>query len=456
MPLKKFASFLLIIIVLIACFLIPAGAVSIPFSNRELRQQLKSETAVLIDGDTGQVLFEKNMNKKMEPASITKIMTGLLALENAELSDTIIMSHDAVFSIGRDTSHIALDVDEIITLEQALYALAIESGNDAANGIAEHVGSSMENFALLMTERSKEAGALNTSFKNAHGLPEPEHYTTAYDMAVITMAALKTPGFTEIFGAEKYEMPPTNKQREARTFWSHNSIIAGWYKYDGVIAGKTGWTPESQHTLVTAARKNGRTLIAVVMKSAAADDKYTDTAALLDYGFESFSDVSFNADELSKDNYIITSEEGVRAEMNLYAEQPFNCLIPKGSTKNDIEISYRTVSYGDEYQPPQVNAVFTLLQPDSLPDYPEHRKLGELDMLVDIINIEDTLSASADNIQSVQDQSKGGISVVFLWIFGFIGALLVILIILRIRNYIIFKKRRRRRNGKYRKYSFLK
>ena len=126
--------------------------------------QLQSETAVLMDAETGQILYQKEMNKKMYPASITKIVTGMLALKNAQLTETITMSYDAVFSIDRDSSHIALDVNEQITLEQALYALTIESANDAANGIAELVGGSMEEFVDMMNQTAKDAGAINTNF----------------------------------------------------------------------------------------------------------------------------------------------------------------------------------------------------------------------------------------------------------------------------------------------------
>ena len=145
--------------------------------------QLQSETAVLMDAEIGQILYQKEMNKKMYPASITKIVTGMLALKNAQLTETITMSYDAVFSIDRDSSHIALDVNEQITLEQALYALTIESANDAANGIAELVGGSVEEFVDMMNQTAKDAGAINTNFSNAHGLFDENHYTTSYDMA---------------------------------------------------------------------------------------------------------------------------------------------------------------------------------------------------------------------------------------------------------------------------------
>ncbi|MEG1783132.1 MAG: serine hydrolase, partial [Oscillospiraceae bacterium] len=164
---------------------------------------VKSETAVLMDAKTGQILYDKNMNVQMYPASTTKIMTGLLAVEKGNLTDVITMDKESIFSIGRGTSHIALDVGEQITLEQALYAVSIESANDAANGVAVLLGGSMDKFAQMMNDRAKELGAKNTHFVNAHGLHNKDHYTTAYDLALIAKEAIKYDNFNKIFSTEK-------------------------------------------------------------------------------------------------------------------------------------------------------------------------------------------------------------------------------------------------------------
>ncbi len=153
--------------------------------------QLVSESAVLMDAKTGQILYEKNMHTQLYPASITKILTILLGLEHGQLQDTVIMSREAVFSILRGSSHIALTDGEEITLEQALMAAMLPSANDASNGIAEHISGSVKDFAVLMNQRAQEAGAINSNFANPHGLPDEEHVSTAYDMAMITRAALQ-------------------------------------------------------------------------------------------------------------------------------------------------------------------------------------------------------------------------------------------------------------------------
>ena len=152
------------------------------------------------------------MHTQMYPASITKILTVLLGIENGRLQDKVTMSREAVFSITRGSSHIALTDGEEITLEQALYAAMLPSANDASNGIAEHISGSIEDFAVLMNKRAREAGAINSNFVNPHGLHDEEHVSTAYDMAMITRAALRNDTFRQIFGTVRYTIPPTNKQ----------------------------------------------------------------------------------------------------------------------------------------------------------------------------------------------------------------------------------------------------
>ncbi|MDR1532217.1 MAG: D-alanyl-D-alanine carboxypeptidase [Clostridiales bacterium] len=330
------------IFVLMSIFLIISSGQDIYAATAAyLESALLSEAVVLMDGETGQVLYEKNMRRRMYPASITKVLTALVALERGQPDGVITMSHDAVFSVEPGSSGIALDVGEQLTFEQAMYALAIMSANDAANGIAEYIGGTTENFAALMNARAREAGARESNFVNAHGLPDEDHYTTAYDMARITMAAARLPRFLEIFGTDYYEMPPTNMKDEARYFWSTNALLTGAEIYDGVVASKTGWTTAAGHTLVTVARRGGgaRKLIAVVMKSAMQTDKWADTRALLDFGFDQLKEVTFSAEEIFQGNYPVINADGSSSRVDLLAGG-FSALIPIAATKGDIEITY--------------------------------------------------------------------------------------------------------------------
>jgi D-alanyl-D-alanine carboxypeptidase (penicillin-binding protein 5/6) len=239
---QKILTIMTILLTLLLVF-VPIHALAQTSETQEIL--LRSEAAVLMDADSGQILFAKEMQRIMYPASITKVVTAMLALQLAKPQDVITMSQEAVFSLGPDTAHIALDTGEQITMEQALYAMAIASANDAANGIAEQISGTVAAFAELMNQTAREAGAQNTHFTNPHGLPDDDHVTTAVDMAKIAAAALKVPGFVDIFGSHYYEIPPTNKQPETRYLRSRNQLINGEKNCEGILFSKTGWTSQA-------------------------------------------------------------------------------------------------------------------------------------------------------------------------------------------------------------------
>ncbi|MGL6173616.1 MAG: serine hydrolase [Cellulosilyticaceae bacterium] len=253
--------------------------------------QIQAESVILMDAKTGTILYEKNANKKQYPASITKLMTALLAIENLKPTDIISFSKDAIFSIERGSTHIGLDVGEQITVDQALHALLLMSANEVANGLAEKVSGSIDNFASLMTSRAKDLGAKNTQFMNPHGLPHENHYTTAYDMALITRQIYNNDYFLEIMSTPTYIIPPTNKSTESRPLSQDHPFMnkkrnSKLFRED-VIGGKTGYTDIARHTLVTVARRNNIDLIVVMLKGEKSTI-YQDTSTLLDYGFNSY------------------------------------------------------------------------------------------------------------------------------------------------------------------------
>lgn len=291
---------------------------------------VSAETAVLMDAKTGQVLYDKEMHKQMFPASITKIMTTILAVENLGMDDKITMSAEAVDAVSRNASHIALTEGEVITVREAVYSALLASANDACNGIAEAVSGSMSDFARLMTEKAKEVGCKGTNFTNSNGLKDENHYTTAYDMAKMTQYGLKNDTWREMFGCRRYEMPPTNKQNEIRYLNNqHKMIFEKSDYYEGIIGGKTGYTTVAKNTLVTAAQRDGVELIAVVMKCEQNADTYTDTKALLDYGFENYKAlVIANTDIPSK------ADNGTEVRL----DAPVSVLVPADVDKVDVEI----------------------------------------------------------------------------------------------------------------------
>ncbi|WP_317855774.1 D-alanyl-D-alanine carboxypeptidase family protein [Chakrabartyella piscis] len=250
---------------------------------------VSAETAILMDAKTGDILYEKDSNKQMYPASITKLMTVLLALENSELTDEVTFSRNAVFSIEPNSAHIAIQEDEILTMEQCMYGILLRSANEVSNAVGEYVGGSMTDFATLMTERAATLGCLNTNFTNANGLFDENHYTTAYDMALIAKELWSIETFQELSESTYYEIPPTNKQVETRYLHGQHQMrnTTSSYYYEYAVGGKTGYVTESLNTLVTFAEKDGMELIAVVLKCNGGEH-YVDSTALFEYGFNNF------------------------------------------------------------------------------------------------------------------------------------------------------------------------
>ena len=332
---KKWINFLF----LLGCFLCVAAET---LSEELNSSSIMSRSAVLMDAKTGQILFEKNMNDKAYPASTTKIMTGLLALEKGSLDDVVTMSRDAVFRIERGSSNIALDTDEQILLKDLIYALAIRSANDAANGIAEHIAGTYEGFIDLMNKRAKELGANNTHFVNPNGLYSDDHYSTAYDMALILRQGIQTPGFLEFFNKRNYTIPPTNLKDEERVLYNANSLLMGRYGDVGLIASKTGYTVKTKHTLVTAAQKGNRVLIAVALNSDHPKDKYYDTKKLLEYGFSEFNEVKIDNNFLSKSLEFSNNKEDIERALK---DNPLDkiFLLHNSFTSNDIEVQYESL-----------------------------------------------------------------------------------------------------------------
>lgn len=305
--------------------------------------QLSAEGAVLIDAETGAVLFEKNAEMRLYPASTTKLMTALLALENAALGETVTVSHNAVYDIEVDSSRIWVDEGEQLSMEDSLYALMLPSANDMAYAIAEHVGGTKEGFAEMMNTRAKELGCVNTHFVNPHGLDEEDHYTCPLDLALITRPLLKNSAFIKISGSKNYEIPATNLCDESRWVLNTHLMIRGTQPYDGVIAGKTGHTDLAGANLVTCARRGTMTLIAVIMKAPDDTALYNDTAALLDYGFDNFTSYNITDEQLTLSNDVpplFNSEDTVQLmNSDIVTTDSGAVVLPFSASLSDVKKS---------------------------------------------------------------------------------------------------------------------
>lgn len=260
--------------------------------------QITSTSAIIMDAQSGQIIYEKNSHTRQYPASITKIMTAYLAIKNGDLNSTITMSDAAVWGIDRSSSHIALDVGEEISMSDALYAVMLMSANEAAWAIAEQVSGSLENFVQLMNNTAQSLGCKDTHFTNANGLHDPDHYTTAYDMALITKEALTSKTFREYASETYHEIPPTNMNNETRYLTQGNRMMLSnsEYYYPACQGGKTGYTDDAGGTLVVWAEKNDMQLICVTMGAPDNATNYTDSIALFNYVFNNYSNTTLLSD----------------------------------------------------------------------------------------------------------------------------------------------------------------
>lgn len=305
-----------------------------------------AEAAILMDAKTGTILYAKNIHEELYPASTTKIMTCLLAVENASLGDTITFSSEAVFSVPSDGSSIGMDVGESITLEQALFGIMVGSANEVANAVAEHVSGSIDEFVKLMNKRAVELGCTNTHFSNTNGLQEDDHYTSAYDLALIARAFFDNELLCNVGNTPRYHFTATATQPDDFYLNNKHKLITGEIKYDGIVGGKTGYTDLARETLVTCAEKNGTKLICVILKEES-PSQFTDTTTLFNYGFNNFQSLNVaetDARYMPNDSLFFESEHDVFGKSGaiLSLDKNSSIIIPKTASIDDTEY---TVSY---------------------------------------------------------------------------------------------------------------
>lgn len=293
MKIKKFLITIFILILII--YSAPISFASVNESDLEIT----SEAALLIDTNTGKVLYGKNENEKKYPASITKILTAILVIENCNLDDKVTVSYDAISIVPSGYSVAALQVGEELTVEDLLKVLLIHSANDAANVLAEHVAGSIESFASMMNSKATELGCKNSHFVNPSGKHEKDHYSTATDIAIIMKYCMQNPTFKSIASSKSCIIPATNKYEE-RVFTNTNELlnvdtreIESNYYYKYAIAGKTGYTTEAKNCLVSIAKKDDLELICVVLGAGKTANglsaRFIETKKIYEYGFNTYT-----------------------------------------------------------------------------------------------------------------------------------------------------------------------
>ena len=296
---------------------------------------VSAKSAVLIDGNSGELLCSKNPDERLPMASTTKIMTALVAIEEGDLAEEVTIPREAV---GVEGSSIYLYEGERLTLEQLLYAVLLESANDAATAVAIHVGGSIEGFSTLMNQKAAELGLENTHFDNPHGLDSEQHYTTARELAIIAAEAIKNPKLREIASTQKKTIP-LNGTEGVRLLINHNRLLKS---YDGAIGIKTGYTKKSGRCLVSAAERDGLTLICVTLS---APDDWRDHTSLLNYGFSNYESRVLCAEgEMRR---ILPVVGGESDHITLTNASEIRVTMPKGTSSVECQIEAR----GFEYAP---------------------------------------------------------------------------------------------------------
>ncbi len=262
--------------------------------------EISSTAAVVMEESTNTLLYAKNMDQTLYPAAAVKIMTILVCLENSSLEDSVTMTETGVSGVTDGGANISVQLDEVMTMEQCLYAIMLVSANDIALQVAEHVGGSIQGFVDLMNQKAQSLGCKNTLFTNPTGLPDEAQHITAYDMALIMKAAMANEQFRTIASASSYTISATNMSEGERALTNNFPLLdaAGEKYYEGCLGGKEGATSASGSTLVCAAQRNGMTLIAVILQG---DSETTDDEAitLLDYGFNNFQKLSLGETDIN-------------------------------------------------------------------------------------------------------------------------------------------------------------
>ncbi|PEA56183.1 D-alanyl-D-alanine carboxypeptidase [Bacillus pseudomycoides] len=324
---------------ILVCFMLLLSAVPVGFAQSEKKEAEtkpklaeQASSAIVIEQDTGKVLFDKNPNEKLPPASMTKIMTMLLIMEQIEkgklkLTDKVRTSEHAASMGG---SQIFLEPGEEMTVDEMLKGIAIASGNDASVAVAEHIAGSEEGFVDRMNKKAKDLGLKNTHFQNPTGLPAKDHYSTAYDMAVMAKELMKYPLIRKYTGKyEDYLREDTDKK-----FWlvNTNKLVRFYPGVDGV---KTGFTTEAKYCLTASAERNGMRVISVIMGSPTSKERNAEVTKLLDYAFSQYmTKKMFTRGEKIQ---TVKVGKGKKETVDLVASENVSLLMKKGETMKNIK-----------------------------------------------------------------------------------------------------------------------
>ncbi len=308
--------------------------------------ELQSESVCLMDADTGEVLYEKNADEQRPMASITKVMTALLVLENGDLDATVTVTADALADVDLDSTRVGFEEGEVLTVDELMYCMLVASANDAANILAEYIGGDVDTFVGMMNAKAEELGCTNTHFANPNGLDTDGHYSCAHDMALITYAANQYEQFASYSSTESYTLPADNVISEGWQIWTLvNMIRKDDETYDArVYAAKTGWTTTAKNTFVACGRSGSTNLIVTLLGCQLKTDLFADTTALLDYGEQAYEQQTVSVDDYSEQAQAAANAAGYRIDTD--ALESFTLRLPSDIDADDLTYTFETTDSG--------------------------------------------------------------------------------------------------------------
>ena len=319
--------------------------------KKDIFEQLNAPNLLIGQTNVEEVLYERNSEEKIYPASVTKLLTAILVVENCELDEIVTVGENAVFSVPSGYVNANLQVGEELTVEDLLYVMLIPSANDAANALAEHVGGNVESFSTMMNARAKELGCKGSNFTNPSGLHQDDHYTTTKDLYLIAKEAITKPIIKQILKTTNYTLPQTNKyNKNNRIFITTNYMIRESltkYYSDYCIGGKTGYTTEAKNCVIEYAEKDGIELLAIVMGESAVvkGQKFLDAKTMFEYVFNNYENKQIVKKDTKYETIKINNGTKDTRNLELIFKEDINILIKKDNNKEiDKDVEYNIIA----------------------------------------------------------------------------------------------------------------
>lgn len=412
--------------------------------------EIGAQSAILMDVNTGSILYAKNIDEQLYPASITKILTALIAYENCDMNEMVTFSDEAIHSINwREDANMGINAGDSITMEQCLYGLLVGSANEAAYAIAEHIcgEGNVEQFSDLMNEKAKELGCTNSHFVTPNGIHDEDHYTSAHDMALIGQEFFSNELLSKMSATTSYHVPKTDTQpREDMIVWAKSKLHPGKeYAYDGLVGTKTGYTDLARQTLVSCAEKNGMKLVCVILKEES-PAQFTDTIELFEYGFQNFYAASVCENDKT---YSIDTSNFFSTDTDFF-----------GSSKPILEIdpdAYIVLPINVDFSETTSELTYEDLQTDEIARI--NYKLNDVFVgSASIVPIKDTLSSFdfGSKPQIVEEKESSDEDTIFInvkkLLLSIISIAVLLILVFMIRSMIINTRKYHRRSRIIKKY----